>query len=51
MTRVEHWESKALGKRRLGKPGKTRHNAVGKILKKMGTTWLEAKKLAQDKKK
>nr|CAH7767968.1 unnamed protein product [Callosobruchus chinensis] len=44
------WEAKPFGKRRRGRPKKTWDSVIHKILEKRGTTWRDAKKLAQNKK-
>ncbi|CAG9823911.1 unnamed protein product [Phaedon cochleariae] len=44
------WESKAQGKRKVGRPIQTWDNVVGNILKKRRKTWPEAKDLAQERK-
>lgn len=44
------WEAKPDQKRGRGRPKETWDSAVGKILKKKGKTWQEAKVLAREKK-
>nr|CAI5833103.1 unnamed protein product [Callosobruchus analis] len=44
------WEEKLFGKRKRGRPKKTWDTVIHKILEKRGTTWRDAKKLAQNKK-
>lgn len=44
------WETKIQGKKMKGRPKKSWESAVKDILQKRGTTWEEAKKLAQNKK-
>ncbi|KAF5275497.1 hypothetical protein FQR65_LT16630 [Abscondita terminalis] len=44
------WEAKLTNKRKRGRPRKTWEKVIGEILEKRGTTWVEAKSRARNKK-
>lgn len=43
------WEAKTTGKKKRGRPALMWNDALGRILKRKGKTWAEAKKLAENR--